>query len=297
MPRTLAVLGRGLSPHTLSIYDFDTATSLFSTELTDDPISTALHADGTMIAVGFESGRLHVYAVSDLGLIHDGVLPMRVSALAFHPTAPLLAVSAWETLNLIDSTSFATVSSSQNQKWNITCIAYSPSGERVATGTRASPVLIWSSANIDAPIQTLLSGHLLDVTCVLWLDDGRVVTGANDARVIVWSTETGVPLKTMQEHTQSITSLALMPSGAVLATSSSDRHVCIYETEGFAFLREADFPNMVTSIIFVDDEAVVVGIAHYETLVVSTATGAVVQRFPQCDSEHVTVMLTPAHGQ
>ena len=100
----------------------------------------------------------------------------------------------------------------------------------------------------------------------------------------------------MLKHSEPITSLALMPSGAVLASASCDRHVCIYETDGFSFLREADFPNKVTSIIFADDEAVVVGIAYYETLAVSTATGAVLQRFPKCDAEHVTVALTPEHG-
>ena len=79
-------------------------------------------------------------------------------------------------------------------------------------------------------------GHVGVVTCVAASPDGRfVATGGLDKKIIVWSTEELMPLKTFTTHRDSVLGLAFAPStssqpglGQQLFSASADRSIKTY---------------------------------------------------------------------
>jgi WD40 repeat protein len=62
-----------------------------------------------------------------------------------------------------------------------------------------------------------LSGHLHHVTCLaLGSDDNTVVSGSKDKTIWVWNLRLGNPVKTMEGHTGTVTSLAVFDEGPQL---------------------------------------------------------------------------------
>jgi WD40 repeat protein len=67
----------------------------------------------------------------------------------------------------------------------------------------------------------LLVGHTKDVRAVVYLPDGRVVSGGADRTVRVWNPATGEPVRTIKAGTP-VYAVAAAPDGRTLA--SAGRH-------------------------------------------------------------------------
>jgi WD40 repeat protein/DNA-binding SARP family transcriptional activator len=80
-------------------------------------------------------------------------------------------------------------------------VAWSPDGRLLATGgtaggTEQHDAILWDAAT--GKVVHRLSGHTGDVSSVAFSPDGsRLVTSADDARAIIWSTRTGQRLQTV----------------------------------------------------------------------------------------------------
>ncbi|KAL8446483.1 hypothetical protein Emed_004937 [Eimeria media] len=93
----------------------------------------------------------------------------------------------------------------------ILAAAFSPDGERLATGGGDTSVRLWDLAT-ETPLQTLRA-HTNWVLCVSWASHGELLASAGmDGTVCIWDAEAGAlagaPLK---GHQQAVTSLAWQP--------------------------------------------------------------------------------------
>ena len=80
------------------------------------------------------------------------------------------------------------------------CVAFSPDGERIVTGTRDEAARLWASPSREGPIT--LQGHSESVRSVVFsLDGHRVVTGSDDHTAKVWDVSSAAELLTLKGHT------------------------------------------------------------------------------------------------
>jgi WD40 repeat protein len=111
-------------------------------------------------------------------------------------------------------------------KSGVSCLALSPDGKRLASGSgkfRGKPgeVKVWDAATGQ---QTLSLGwHTELVRSVAFTPDGkRLASGSNDGTVKVWDAATGHVSLTLQGHTGQVLSVAFSPDGQRLASGGGE---------------------------------------------------------------------------
>jgi WD40 repeat protein len=113
----------------------------------------------------------------------------------------------------------------------VTCVAYSPDGKRIASGSNPGlpdhpgELKVWDA---DTGQEVLpLKGHTFGLTCVTFSPDGkRVVSGSGNVYITrgmlegghpgelkIWDVDKGQEVRALQGQTQRVTCVAFSPDG------------------------------------------------------------------------------------
>ena len=115
----------------------------------------------------------------------------------------------------------ATVERLTGHGGSVWCVAWSPDGRRVATGSGDETARIWDATTGE--VVRALEGHLGWVQSVAWSPDGRrVATGSRDNTARIWDTTTGEVVRALVGHGRVVSSVAWSPDGRRVATGSWD---------------------------------------------------------------------------
>jgi WD40 repeat protein len=109
-------------------------------------------------------------------------------------------------------------------------VAFSPDGQRLATGGKKNTVIIWD-VETGRELQTL-QGHNGEVYTVAFSpdEDGRWLASAGeDSAVKIWDSHSGAFVRNFRGHTGLVSSLAFSPDGRRLGSGSRDTTVKIWD--------------------------------------------------------------------
>ncbi|KAG8789767.1 hypothetical protein FRC12_013275 [Ceratobasidium sp. 428] len=137
----------------------------------------------------------------------------------------------------------------------VQCVAVSPDGQRIVSGSEDGVVRVWDAETGDAVLGPL-NGHSAYVTCVAFSLDGRwIASGSRDETIRVWNAETGEPrLDPLEGHTGEIRSVGFSPDGHRLVSSSRDDTLCVWEMKtGQPVLVSRDHSSEAQSVAFSPD--------------------------------------------
>jgi hypothetical protein len=103
----------------------------------------------------------------------------------------------------------------------VTCVAFSPDGLKLASGSRDHTVRVWDLALKQQP--RVLEGQAGPVQGVDFSPDGRFVASASAAGAVrVWDLEGGQGTRTLQGHPGLVRTVAFSPDGQKLASVAFD---------------------------------------------------------------------------
>lgn len=106
---------------------------------------------------------------------------------------------------------------------------------------------------------TRWGGHSKPVVCVLALNDDMVLTGSLDQTIRVRQLESGAVIRSLNNHTQPVTALALRPGGPrlpMVASVSEDRTVRFWQPTIGRLVRFRRLPAPADCVAFSADGAV-----------------------------------------
>ncbi|MGA2035158.1 MAG: WD40 repeat domain-containing protein [Thermoguttaceae bacterium] len=116
-------------------------------------------------------------------------------------------------------------------------VAYSPDGQRIASGSADRTVRTWDAASGAELL--VLSGHKGTVTSVAFSADGHRIVSAGsfpDRTVRVWDADSGTQLTILRGHDEGVNSVSISPRGDRIVSASDDATVRVWQTSGRADL-------------------------------------------------------------
>nr|VFJ72030.1 MAG: WD domain-containing protein, G-beta repeat-containing protein [Candidatus Kentron sp. FW] len=133
------------------------------------------------------------------------------------------------------------------------CLAFSPDGRRLLTGSYDDTLKLWDVASGKA-IRTF-RGHSYDVKAVAFSPDGRrALSGSKDNTLKLWNLATGKTIRTFQGHSSYIVSVAFSPDGGWALSGSSDNTLKLWDVASGQALRTFEgHTNWVRSVVFSPD--------------------------------------------
>ena len=107
-------------------------------------------------------------------------------------------------------------------------VAFSPDGERVASGGDEHTIKLWDVSTGDK-LRTLV-GHSDVVSRVAFSADGQLLASASeDNTVRLWDPNTGRHLDTFARHSDAVYGVAISPDGLTVASGSGDGTVGLWD--------------------------------------------------------------------
>ncbi|MHB9108266.1 MAG: ankyrin repeat domain-containing protein [Armatimonadota bacterium] len=145
----------------------------------------------------------------------------------FSPDSKRLAVGGTGGVFVWDLTTGQPVARLAGHEGEITALAFSPDGARLASGGADRAVMVWSLA--DGRAQLTLTRHAGRINALAFSPDGtRLASASDDKTVIQWNAATGIAAKTLTAHADAVAALAFSPDGKWLATGGLDRNILLW---------------------------------------------------------------------
>jgi len=144
-----------------------------------------------------------------------------ITALAWHPEAPLLASASYDqTVKLWNTDTGEEVMTLRGHTDDVYAVAFSPLGDRLASGGKDLTVRVWDYEQFPTKPEAsvrILKGHDRPVNAVAFHPDGKqLASGSRDRTIKLWNLMSGALEKTMQGHEGEVDSLAFNTTGKIL---------------------------------------------------------------------------------
>jgi WD40 repeat protein/serine/threonine protein kinase len=139
----------------------------------------------------------------------------------------------------------------------VNCVAFSPDGERVFSGSRDGVIQILNVLNRSHRVFTSEIGNIcaMDISA----DGNKLVTGewGGSNQVQIWSIKSGEQLRPPENTESPVSSVKFSPDGSLIASGCEDGTVHIInlknERESFVLGGKANIITSVTSVAFIKD--------------------------------------------
>ncbi|XP_078702606.1 uncharacterized protein LOC144928280 [Branchiostoma floridae x Branchiostoma belcheri] len=161
----------------------------------------------------------------------------------------------------------------------VSCCAFSPDSQTLASGDRAGKLILWSPDNAEPKI--VCKGHGDVITCLSFsTDSSQLASGGKDGAVGLWDVESGARLLNLKiQSANCITSCEFGASGLILCSTTGGTIRAWNADSGSEVCAFKLGDSSVLSSRFLHEEKHIVAVSHDGSLtVLQTTTGRTVSQ-------------------
>jgi len=171
---------------------FNKAQKLSALPVTYEPLCCSVHPSGTQVAVGSKEGKVHVYNIAANTLTQSKVLDATgsVEAVSYSPDGAYLALGDGNrNVYVFETASDYTLKFDEwrSHTAKVTCLAWTPSGQHVASGALDTNLIVWSLAQPAKRITIKAAHPLCIITKLAWASDSLLVSAGSDGSLRSWN--------------------------------------------------------------------------------------------------------------
>ncbi|NIP27575.1 MAG: protein kinase [Phycisphaerae bacterium] len=226
-----ATIATGSGDRTIKLWDAHTGKEMATLTGHNDRVASVVWTpDGTRLAsAGWTDQTVRIWDVragkEQMTLKSPG---NAVTGLSLSPDGEYLSsVEYLGWMRIFEMDTGREVRSWRAQEHNLWAVAWSPTGDKIATGG-FGPVKIWDP-NTGRQLQSL--PHEGGVDWLSWSPDGRHIASATrDQQIRIWQVDSGQQIHSYRGHTGWIKCAAWSPDGSRIASAGGDGTVKIWAT-------------------------------------------------------------------
>lgn len=155
-----------------------------------------------------------------------------IQALAFSPSAKVIAVGTYGTVQLLDATTRQPVRTLEGVEGKVNALRFSADGAMLfaAAGDAGIGGIAYQWKTADGSLVHKYEGHKDALYALALSPDGQVLaSGSYDQKIKLWKVADGTEIKTLTGHNGGVYGLSFRPDGKVLASASADRTVKLWD--------------------------------------------------------------------
>ena len=221
--------------------------------------SLAYSPDGSRIISSANDSRVKVWDTHTWQCIFISYIKGNRN-LTYNPNGYQVISSGDKVINVWDAQTWRHQLTLEGHLDQISSLAYSPDGQRIASGSKDKTAKIWD-AHTGQCLLTL-DLHTKEVTSLAYSPDGsHIVTGSEDGIAKIWGVQTGDCLLTLR-HWQNVQSVAYSPNGQCIV-SCTDKRINIWNAQTGEKLLTFPSDEYVSTVAYTSDGCHILSNANY----------------------------------
>jgi WD40 repeat protein len=154
--------------------------------------------------------------------------PRPAVTVAFGTDGKQIAAGGADSITLWDVSTGVESATLKCRSGDLTQLAFSPDGRRLASAGKDWPILLWDLAS--QRVTAALNGHTGSVNSIAFSSDGkRMISGSDDGTVRLWDPVAAREQGTLTGHAAAVLTAALSPDGKLAASGSADHSVRLWD--------------------------------------------------------------------